>query len=384
MTIMIEIIKSLSITEIIIWTFFLFLVLSHLVYRFFSYRKLLFYKEEEEPPNSPFLPPVSVIICANNEAENLQNLLPEILKQDYPDFQVVVVNDCSEDNSEEILGQLKINHSNLYYTNISKDPIYRHGKKLAVTLGIKAAKYEHLIFTDADCYPKSDKWLRSLAKHFNNKQIIIGVSPYRQEKGLLGQAVGYETLQTAISYISSALRQSTYMGVGRNMGYTKQLFYDNKGFSGHTHILSGDDDLFINKAATKNNVAVCISENSIVESIPETSWNEWMKQKRRHLTTGKYYKQKQKIRFTIEGAQGFLFYCTFITLLIIGSYPIIALGVFIFRFLIDSTFRAVCARKMHLSKSYFLEGLWLDIIIPIFRFSIMLLNTFKPQQFTWR
>ena len=347
--IMLELINSLTTIELIIWILFLFLVLFQLFYQFISYRKLLFYNVNTElKEKKSSLPPVSIIICAKNEATNLEQYLPRFLEQDYPEFQVIVVNDCSDDRSADVLEELSKHHDHLYFTNIKSDPIYRHGKKLAVTLGIKAAKYEHLVFTDADCFPTSKDWLYTMANNFSDeKKLIIGVSPYTTNKGLLGQVIGYETLQTAVSYISSALRQNTYMGVGRNMAYTKSLFYDNKGFSGHTHILSGDDDLFINKAANKTNVAVEISDQSVVKSLPAQYWSEWFKQKRRHLSTGQFYKTRHKLRFTIEGAQGFLFYCTFIILLAFNSYPLIVATLFLIRMLTTSTYRTIAAKKMN-------------------------------------
>nr|MDA3853034.1 glycosyltransferase [Bacteroidales bacterium] len=180
-----ELIKNFSTIELIVWVTFIFLALFQLIYQLISYRKLLFYK----PPSSKVikgrsLPPVSIIICAKNEARNLEQFLPIVLKQDYPEFQVVVVNDCSTDHSEEVLNALSKQHDHLYFTNIKSDPIYRHGKKLAVTLGIKAAKHEHLVFTDADCFPSSEVWLRSIAKNFSDeKNIVIGTSPYTQSKG---------------------------------------------------------------------------------------------------------------------------------------------------------------------------------------------------------
>ncbi len=384
---MLELIQGLSVLELIIWSLLAVLFFYQFFYQLISYRKLLFFKHKEDIQQQAInsLPPVSVIICARNEAPNLRQFLPQLLEQKYPEFQVVVVNDCSEDNSEQVLEDYRTQYSHLYVTHIKSDPIYRHGKKLAVTLGIKAAKYEHLVFTDADCYPTSDTWLQSMAGHYNkDKKIILGVSPYEKSKGLLGQVIAYETLQTAVAYISSALRQRAYMGVGRNMAYTKSVFYDNNGFSGHTHLLSGDDDLFVNKAATENNVAVEFSAASIMKSMPETRWSEFLKQKRRHLTTGKLYKKKQKIRFGIETVQGFMFYCTFITLLALGSFPLIVGAVFLLRFLLSSTFRTIAAKKMNFEQAFFFQSLWLDILVPMIRTSIVIVNTIKPQKFTWR
>ena len=381
-----DIICSLSVLDQILLSSLVSLFVIQQTYWWVSYRKLLFYKvpENKKIEGRP-LPPVSVIICAKNEAYHLKKFLPLVLQQDYPDFQVVVVNDCSDDDSEEVLEALQKEYTHLYFTNVKSDPIYCHGKKLAVTLGIKAAKNEHLVFTDADCFPTSKAWLYSMAKHFTSeKQIVLGLSPYEEMKGLLHQIIGYETLQTAIAYISSAMRGATYMGLGRNMAYTKTLFYENKGFSGHTHLLSGDDDLFINKAATSNNVAVEISQESLVMSMPETRWGEYYKQKKRHMTTGPLYKKKHKSRFAFESALGLLFYATFIALLLISDLPLVVLGIFILRFLLKSLIYYIAAHKLNFKRSYFFQNLWLDVCVPIFRTVAFIGNKTKPQKFTWR
>ncbi len=381
-----DFINSLSITELVLWIVFLTVVVLQLVYWLLSYRKLLLYKSPQSKViEGRILPPVSVIICAKNEAENLTNFLPLILQQDYPQFQVVVVNDCSDDSSEEILEQLKKKHSHLDFTTIKKDPIYRHGKKLAISLGIKASKYDHLVFTDADCIPNSKVWLQSISMHFSKeKKIVLGTSPYTPQKGLLGQVIAYETLQTAIGYISSAMRGAAYMGLGRNMAYTKELFYENKGFSGHTHLLSGDDDLFINKAATKTNVAVELSKESIMTTLPKKQWSGWFKQKKRHMTTGPLYKRKHKIRFAFEGALGFFFYALLVVLVVFNCCPLLILGVFVLRFLLKNSIYAIAAKKLNFQKSYFIQSLWLDFLVPFLRTSAFVITRIKPQKFTWR
>lgn len=381
-----EFILSRSLLELILLGILLGTLLIQQIYWWLSYKKLLFYKtpESKTVPGRP-LPPVSIIICAKNESDNLKKFLPLVLQQDYPDFQVVVVNDCSEDDSEEVLEELQQKYPQLYFTNVKSDPIYRHGKKLAVTLGIKAAKHEHLVFTDADCFPNSEVWLRSMAMHFTDKkQLLLGTSPYEQGKGLLHQVIAYETLQTAIAYISSAMRGAAYMGVGRNMAYTKTLFYEHKGFSGHTHLLSGDDDLFVNKAANAENVDVEISSEAQMISIPETHWNEYFKQKRRHMTTGPLYKKRHKRRFVFESMLGFVFYASCIAMMFFPTIVLIAIALFLIRFLLKSLIYYIAAQKLSFKKAYFFQNLWLDIIVPVFRFIALTINMVKPQKFTWR
>ncbi len=382
---MLKLINELTTLELVIWCTFAGLLAIQIVYYLIIYRKLLFKKNAatENPKN---LPPVSVIICAKNEAYNLQQYLPLVLKQDYPNYEVIVINDCSEDDSLDILEDFSKEYPHLYFSNLKKDPIYTHGKKVPIMLGIKAAKNEHLVFIDADCYPTSDKWLQLMAHNFDNeKKIVLGISIYEKSKGLLGNVISYESMQTAISYISSAMRSAAYMGVGRNMAYTKNLFYENNGFSGHTHILSGYDNLFVNKAATKNNVAVEISAEAIVKTFPKATWSTYFKQKYRKFATYKLYKKRDKTRFVFESLLGFMFSLTFILLLSLAIYPLIALGAYLFKYLVVGGYRAISAHKLHFDKTYILQGLWLEIIVPVIHITVYVLNLFKPKRKnTWR
>ncbi|MGQ1889023.1 glycosyltransferase [Thermophagus sp. OGC60D27] len=259
---------------------------------------------KHKPPinTSNNLPPVSVIICARNEAENLEKFLPHILRQDYPEFQVVVVNDGSEDESDLILARLKAKYNNLYYTTIAPDRKFSHGKKLPLSLGIKAAKYEHLLLTDADCRPASDQWIKKMAQNFNQPgiEMVLGIGNYDKTKGLNNLWLRYDTFTIAIQYLGYALSGKPYMGIGRNIGYTKSLFEKNNGFKSHIYLASGDDDLFVQEAATASNTAVCIDPLAHTISTPPPTFQKWLDQKKRHLTTSKRYKNNIKSAIFFE------------------------------------------------------------------------------------
>ena len=256
------------------------------------------------PPknDNPILHPISIIICARNEAQNLINHLPHFLNQDYPSFEIIVVNDRSFDETESILKSFQKNYPNLKTVQIVERDHSRYGKKFAVTMGIKAAKYEHLLFTDADCYPNSKNWIQLMQRNFSEeKQIIIGISPYiENDNSILNKWIQYESFQTAVNYISFAIKKIPYMGVGRNMAYTKTLFFKGKGFASHLHILSGDDDLFINQHANKMNTAIAIDSDSLTFSIPQSTFNTYWNQKLRHLRAGKMYKFEHKKLLSLQ------------------------------------------------------------------------------------
>jgi len=260
--------------------------------------------------------PVSIIICARNEAENLQNFLPSILEQDYPDFEVIVVNDCSDDNSYIILGEFLAKYPHLRISTVNKDPKFTHNKKFAQFIGIKAAKNEILLFTDADCRPESDKWLKTMISHFDEKtSFVLGYGGFNNEKGLLNKYIRYDSFTIALQYLGMAIRMIPYMGVGRNLAYRRSVFFSNKGFGSHNHVVSGDDDLLVNTLATGGNTAVEFSTQAHTRSIPCTEVNKWIIQKKRHLTTAPYYKFRDKLLLTIEPFTRMLFYASFIILL---------------------------------------------------------------------
>ncbi|MFD1614648.1 glycosyltransferase [Gelatiniphilus marinus] len=240
--------------------------------------------------------PVSVIICAKNEAKNLKAFLPSLIAQEYSNFEIVLINDASQDNSLSIMEAFASKHNNIKIVDVKNNEAFWGNKKYALTLGIKAATNHYLLFTDADCKPVSKQWITEMASHFNeNKSIVLGYGAYAKIKSsLLNKLIRFETLITAIQYFSFAKMGIPYMGVGRNLAYTKTEFFNARGFMSHMKIRSGDDDLFVNEAANKTNTAICFSKNSFTKSNPETSLKTWFKQKRRHISTAKHYKQHHK------------------------------------------------------------------------------------------
>lgn len=283
-----------------------------------------------------FTPPASIIICAKNEAGNLEKFLPSIMEQDYPSFEVVVVNDCSYDGTKEFLKDFALKHSNLKVVTIQEDENYTHGKKIALMLGIKGAKNEHLLLTDADCQPADRSWLRNMMKQFTPEtDIVLGYGAYEKQAGFLNKIIRFDTFMIALQYLSFALLGKGYMGTGRNLAYKKSLFFKLKGFASHYHIESGDDDLFVNEAVNKYNAKVEVNSYSRTVSRVKTTLKEWMAQKRRHISTFTNYSSISKFRlFLITGSQ-YLFFATFIALLILNVGLILILFLFISRLFIQ-------------------------------------------------
>ena len=325
------------------------------------------------------LKPVSIIIAARNEEQNLIEFLPKIFEQDYPEFEIIVVNDRSWDKSIDVLQAFALNHNNLHVVEVPDREKDGFAKKFAITLGIKAAKHELLVFIDADCYPNSKNWLKEMAsRHTASKTLILGASPYAREKGILNKVIRFDAAQIAVQYLSLAKSGIPYMGVGRNLSYTQELYDSVRGFKSHYHIPSGDDDLFVNETGTKKNTTVVFSEEAITFSIPKKNFIDWWHQKKRHLTTGKHYKTFHKTLLTLYPASLVIMYILLPFLLVMHNWWYIALGIVGFRILLQMIIFSLPFRVMG-SRDLILLAPFLEIVLLILN-PILLLSKKKTKK----
>ncbi|MEI8203518.1 MAG: glycosyltransferase [Bacteroidota bacterium] len=260
---------------------------------------------------------VSVVICAKNEVLNLKKNLPLIFEQDFPKFEVVVVNDESDDDTHFFLLDLQKEHPNLKIVNVKNSVMFFDGKKFPLSIGIKSATYDIILLTDADCYPSTNQWIRTMQQHFTGKtEVVLGYGAYEKKKGFLNKLIRFDTFHIAMQYLSFAKSGIPYMGVGRNLAYRKSLFYRNKGFITHYKISSGDDDLFINQVANSKNTAVEICHDSHTISTPKSTYTDWYYQKKRHLSTSVHYKLIHKTLLSLYPFSIVISYIALIFLLI--------------------------------------------------------------------
>ena len=319
--------------------------------------------------------PISVIICAKNEADNLKKNLPLILNQDYSNFEVVLVNDGSSDDTMEVIKQFKANHNNISIVDVKTIDAFWGNKKYALTLGIKVTKHDFLVFTDADCKPSSDKWLAHMSSKFSNeKSIVLGYGSYAKKRfSFLNKVIRFETLLTALQYFSYANLGIPYMGVGRNMAYRKELFFNNNGFNGHMSVKSGDDDLFINEVANNKNTALSFSKESFTISEPKSSFRDWILQKRRHISTARLYKTKHQFLLGLFYSSQLLFW-TLGSLLILLNYNWQWVVCFIvLRFVIQLLCIGITAKKLDEVGLIFLAP-FLELFLISVQLSIFIAN----------
>ncbi len=310
--------------------------------------RLAIYKEpEQKVVTNSDLPPISVIICARNEAENLKERLPAILEQDYPHFEVLVVNDRSTDDSRKILKEFSHKYEKLKILTIEEGDESVKGKKFALSKGIEQSTYVNLLLTDADCTPSSAYWIREMVKRFSDKQkIVFGYGPYEKRSGFLNKFIRYETAHTALQYFSLALWGLPYMGVGRNLAYKKELYLNNQGFVSHQHISSGDDDLFIKEVANKHNTDICMDNRTFMYSKPETNYKNLYVQKTRHFSTGKYYSKKVIAVLSAYSMSHFVFILSFVTFILFDIDLTTAMILLLIRMMIQVMTFSIILRKL--------------------------------------
>ena len=321
--------------EWIAFSTFSFITLIQLFYYLYFFRRLAFYTPEEKMQSQE--QPVSVVICARDEAPNLAVNLPGVLLQSYRStHEVILVNDNSQDETRYLLEGLHKQFRQLNVIELKQEAKLIPGKKFPLSVGLKTAKYEVVLLTDADCVPASEFWIQKMQEPFHNGvEIALGYSPYVKKKGFLNKIIRFDTFHSAMQYLTFAIAGIPYMGVGRNLAYKKELFYRHKGFSSHNHIPGGDDDLFVNKAANRHNTAVVLDQDAFTLSKPEISFAKWYRQKTRHYSTARYYKFIHRFLLSLYSGSQFLFYPLFVTALILSDWRIV-LGMFLLRLGIQS------------------------------------------------
>lgn len=352
-----------------------------LVYWGLIFQRLAWYNPPVAAAKTSF-PAISVIICARNEAANLQKNLESILTQDYPIFEVVVVDDCSTDQTAFILEILAKQYHHLKIVRVHKKE--QLGKKAALTQGIEAAKYDWVLLTDADCFPSSNDWISTMAQQAQQAKgsIVLGYGPYEEKPTWLNRWVQFETIYVAIQYFSFALWRQPYMGVGRNLMYKKALFFNNKGFEKHQHLISGDDDLFINAVATNQNTAICLHPNSFMYSTAPTSWSALYRQKTRHYSSSTAYKLKHKIALGLLSTTHLYFYCGLCVFIAANVWNCAIIVILILRtFLVHLVFGRYLKKIKHI---VFLKYvLCFDALLPIY-YIIFASSLTKQKNKNWK
>lgn len=348
-------------------------------------------------------PAVSIIICAKNELEHLKKFLPSILEQDYPAFEVIVINDCSTDGSQQWLNDCAKQHARLRVVENTTSEKNLLGKRSALKKGIEAARYELILLTDADCQPATNQWIKLMTSltpalspkergnqsplqtnsgtSENEIEIVLGFSPCFEVPGLLNRFIRYENFLTALYYLSFSLAKMPYMGVGRNLLYRTSVTTTIGALEHHSGLISGDDDLTVNTIATGRNTTLMIHPNAHVFTVSPESLRAFIRQKRRHYTTGFHYQYPHQLALgTLYGSQ-ILFNVTAFALLINGFLLLPTIMIFIIKNILQTFLYGKAMRKLNVYNLWIFTPVF-DLCMSAFFLTLGGLSLIKPK--TWK
>lgn len=361
----------------IIFYAFIAVVAIQLFYYLIVFGKFSFAKPQTSTPKRI---PISVIVCAKNEEENVTKFIPLLAEQNYPDYEIILIDDASSDNTLEVFEEFEKQYPNIRLVKVQNNETFWGNKKFALTLGIKAAKNEYLLFTDADCYPTSKEWIKEMSSQFTmSKTIVLGYGAYEKvAKSFLNKIIRFETMLTAVQYFSWAKMGKPYMGVGRNLAYKKEEFFNVNGFIDHMKIRSGDDDLFINQASHAKNTTICFTPESFTFSESKKSFKAWFEQKRRHVSTANFYKPFDRMQLAIFYISQFLFFLFAILLLSFQFNWMIIVPIVVGRYLFTWISLGYSANKLREKDVMYWYPI-IEIILIFTQMNIFITNSFsKP------
>lgn len=366
------------------------LFIIQLLYYLITYARPLRLAKRRQVQEGQAKPAVSVIVYAKNESENLRKHLPALLTQHYPEYEIIVVNDGSTDESDEVLKTFKNEFAHLYHTYIPEDVKYLSRKKLALTVGIKAAKHDILLFTEANCEPRGKDWISAMARNYSAQtSIILGFCAYGSHKGFFHKLVAYDNLMTGLQSISSALAGNPYAGNGRNLSYRKDLFFAHKGYYKSLNLHAGDDDLFINESATPQNTRVEYSPESIPEMAKIERFSMWKEMKVSRAATQRYYQGWNLTFYRMESLSYFLFFLTVIAGIVLGIrgnwlISVLVGLLYIIRFCCKA---AILHKSAKLLQQKPVTG-WLfllELVLPLFNLYVRIYRIFRGKNdYTFR
>lgn len=367
---------------IVLFSLFLLAFSILVFYYLFFFSKIAFIQLSNHRITESPSQPVSVIICARNELKNLQQFLPAVLNQNYHEFEVIVVNDRSTDGSGEWLEALSKQYPKLRIIENTSAEKNLPGKRSALKKGLKASRYETILLTDADCQPASRGWIKMMAGALTDQiEVVLGYSPFYDHLGWLNRFIRYENFQTALNYLSFAKAGAPYMGVGRNLLYRKSVTELIGAIEHHSSLMTGDDDLLVNRIANGRNTSLMIHPQSHVFTVPPITLQEFIRQKRRHYGAGFHYRHKHKIALGVMYASQMSFNLAIIPLLLSGFMLPVTITIFIVKNILQLFIYGSAMRRLNVQNLWIFTPVF-DACLSLFFLTLGSLSFFKIK--TWK
>ena len=375
-----DFLKLLALDQQIILAAFVLFFLIQIIYYFTVFSRVAFYKHKGANVSEVSQDGISVVICAHNESEKLEELLPKVLEQGHPLFEVIVINDCSTDNSDDVLNMLSTSYPNLVVRTIHLDEIFSHNNSMAWGVGIRAAQYEWIVLTDVNCYPDDENWLGTLQQNFTKETEVVLSYTHIQNNTLLRAGNFADTLH----YLSTACAHKPYTGSGENLAFRKSLFFENKGFHALLKLYDKADRIFINSVATAKNTVVDLTPGAINSSTLKISFKDWRLKRRDEIRSQRLFRKGTQYKGCFELVSRSLFYLLFIAALVfildIQWAWITVLSLFVVRLFVQILIYSKAQKRLKEKGLLLISILW-DIISPLIYLPIILLSKIERKQY---
>ncbi|MCR5820819.1 MAG: glycosyltransferase [Bacteroidaceae bacterium] len=235
----------------------------------------------ENLPTAKLVEPLTIVIPAHNQAEQLRKHLPAILNQDYEDFEVVVVVIASSDDTVALLEAMEQRYKYLRHTSTPNSAHNISLERLALTLGIRGAQHEWVVVTQANAEPISKNWLYDIAttiRRHPKAELVLGFARYeKHSSNWFDLKIGFYRLWHAIANFDHV--EACYPAVrgdGCNMAVRKSLFLSSSCFSETQNLSVGACELMANRLSNKYNTALCMDADAVVVEDKPTphQWNQ--------------------------------------------------------------------------------------------------------------
>lgn len=349
----------LSLTAVLALSFVVLAIYYAVIY-FRMGRYVQIRRDDSEP-----LPPVSVVLCAQNQGDWLRNNLVYLLEQDYPDFEVVVVNYCSTDDTKFVLQVLSENYKRLQVVTMEQNVCGYPGKKYPLSIGIKSARHDVLLLADTDCLPRELEqfgWIRQMVAGYchNHVDIVLGYCGIESRKSLFNWLQQYDNMDYSAEYLGAAIMHRPFTGCGRNLSYRRGFFMKNNGLIYSYNEPDGADDMFVNQNGRSHNVAVMLDRESFTQAPPCRNFREWHLLRKHRIATHGYYKLGLKLSRLMRPLGVLLFYAAAVLLLLSGRFPWEVLaGVVAAKWAWQIVSAAQCCKRLALRPAiYFFSPVW--------------------------
>ena len=345
------------------------------------------YRQHTSLPASGGTPPVSVIVCAHNDAERLSLLLPALLGQDYPEFEVVVVDNGSKDDTSSLLRMMEQQYEHLRFSEIGGEPAFVNTTYFAETIGIKSARYDLLVFTDASCRPTGPGWLASMQRAFSRKtDFVLGNCFVSRRPGMLNRLIRYDRFFHLVMGFGLSRMVRPHLGFGGNIAFRKQVFFEHSGFVRVAHMPVGNTPVYLSEAARRTDTTVMLQPESYMEEEPADTWKGWSLADGKHQRAFRCHPFVIRLLYALELLSRLLFYVTCAWLMLRGVMVPYVAGVLLGRFAVQMAVLVPLMTGLGFRRLWWTIPLYDTVVHPVTMLALRvdsLLSSFRSAKYSF-